>query len=137
MPGKDTRKEEALDHRLKVGLTVAEANALAHLADAAGLTQAGYVRQLIRQALGTGPALQARRHRDAWHRLTEVHELAVQIRKLGASLAELARQLDANLLPEMHASLVTLHHGVEGAMVKAVTLFDAILTDVEPNRVEP
>ena len=128
MPRKGFIKPEPVDRRLKVGLTAAVHDAIQARADDAGMTAAAYVRQLIEIDLGAArkPAT-ARTDRARLALLAEVHQLAMQIKRIGVNVNQMARQANTGLVPLTSAELRVTQRQVADAMERAAVLFDKVL----------
>ena len=92
MPPKGFRKPEPIACRIKVGLSENAHECLTSIADAAGMTTSDYIRRLIEADADRSPSPQ----RPVQNRHTlllpaEIHDLAIQIRKLGSNVNQLAR----------------------------------------------
>jgi hypothetical protein len=89
-----------------------QASRLAELADIAGVSQSEFMRSLLDSATGGGvKAPKPRRESGTMLQLVEIHELAMQVRKLGTNVNQLARQANAGLVPPeevVNQSLVRL-----------------------------
>lgn len=102
MPAANTKKSEPLSERVKVQLTVAQREALVRQAEAAGTTLAAYIRQC---ALASIPAQQpakrpaVKRHRSQDLAFAELHEIAMQVRKVGTNVNQLAHQANIGVVP--------------------------------------
>ncbi|MFO0734203.1 MAG: plasmid mobilization relaxosome protein MobC [Nitrospiraceae bacterium] len=107
MPAKGFTKPEPLSTRIKVGLSDDVAGRLDAKAAAASMTVARYVRSLIEHDLGdrqSKPTV-ARNHATMLL-LAEVHTLAMQIKKLGTNVNQIAHQVNAGVVPVTTAEMV-------------------------------
>ena len=128
MPAKGFRKAEPVDCRLKVGLTATQYARLADKATAAGLSTAHYVRALIEHDLGdrAGKPTVSRQH-DTMLLLAEVHLLAMQIKKLGTNVNQMAHQVNSGMVPLTAAELNVAMRQIAVAMDMAGGLFEKVL----------
>ena len=128
MPRQGFRKPEPLDQRLKVNLTAAEYAAIADRADRAGMTTSAYVRQLIAIDLGqAASAPKPRGDRRTLELLSEVHMLAMQVKRIGVNVNQMARQANTGLVPLTAAEMRVMQSQVANAMERAIALFDKVL----------
>jgi len=128
MPPRGFQKPEPLDQRLKVNLTAAEYMAVASRADAAGMTISAYVRQLV--AIDLGHAAKAPKRRADRHTLellAEVHMLAMQVKRIGVNVNQMARQANTGMVPLTSSELRVMQSQIAAAMERAVALFDKVL----------
>jgi hypothetical protein len=88
MPAKGFHKPEPLDCRIKVQLTNGQQQKLAKLADEARVSQSEYMRSLLDSVEGSVPVAKPpppkRPPPFAQQQLMEIHELAMQVRKVTA-----------------------------------------------------
>lgn len=129
MPPKGFVKPEPVDRRLKVGLSASDYDAVSARAANAGMTTAAYVRHLIAFDLGQGASPpKARSDRNTLALLAEVHLLAMQVKKIGVNVNQMARQANTGLVPLTIAEMRVMQAQVGAAMEQAVRLFDKVLT---------
>lgn len=110
------KKTNPLSERVKVQLTVSQRLALEQKADAAGVTLTAFIRDAALVALGGADAPKlptAKRKRQQQLVFAEIHELAVQMRKLGTNLNQLAHQANAGLVPIRRSELVYLMNRIQ------------------------
>lgn len=109
-------KSEALTQRVKVQFTAQQRALLDVQADAAGMTLARYIRECALAAAG-GPDAPKRPsvQRSRKHELTfaEVHELAMQVRKVGVNLNQLAHQANAGMVPLKREEVVYIQNRIQ------------------------
>ncbi|MEQ1731821.1 MAG: hypothetical protein ABL982_25900 [Vicinamibacterales bacterium] len=131
MPPKGFTKPTPVDRRLKVGLTVADYDAITAKADANGTTVAAYVRQLIADDLAgddqTPPRGKASPDRSTLTLLAEVHLLAMHVKRIAITVNQIARQVDNGFVPLTADEARDMRVQVASAMERAVTLFDKVL----------
>lgn len=127
MPAKGFTKPEPLRTRIKVGLSDDQAKRLDDKAAAAGMTVARYVRSLIEHDLGDTPRKPtvARNHATMLL-LAEVHELAMQIKRLGTNVNQIAHQVNSGMVPITFAEMVVTQKQVAVAMDKAIAIFERV-----------
>ncbi len=107
MPARSYQKPDPVDRRIRVQLTDAQAEKLASLADDAGISQSEYMRTLLDSA-GNGAVQEpkSKRASPAMLKLVEIHELAMQVKKLGTKINQLARQANTGMAPLSKAAMV-------------------------------
>jgi hypothetical protein len=128
MPPKGFQKPDPLDQRLKVNLTATESEAIAQRADAAGMTISAYVRQLIAIDLGhRAEAPKPRTDRKTMELLAEVHMLAMQVKRIGVNINQMARQANTGLVPLSVSEMRVMQAQVADAMDRAAQLFAKVL----------
>lgn len=128
MPPKGFQKPEPLDQRLKVNLTATEHAAIAQRADAAGMTTSAYVRQLIALDQGrVSAAPRPRSDRRTMELLAEVHTLAMQVKRIGVNVNQMARQANTRFVPLTAPEMRVMQSQVADAMERAIALFDKVL----------
>src|SRR5262249_45498709 len=132
MPTKGYQKAEPVSCRIRVQLTDGQREKLTRLADDARVSESEYMRRLL-DAAGNGAApgskaLAPKKPPSAQQmQLLETHDLAMQVRKLGANINQLARQANTGMVPirrhEVDAMLA-LH---EDLMRKAIAYVERAL----------
>lgn len=128
MPPKGFVKPEPVDRRLKVGLSASDYDAVSQRAAAAGMTTAAYVRQLVAFDLGqTAAPPRARSDQAQLALLAEVHLLAMQVKKIGVNVNQMARQANTGMVPLTVPEMRVMQAQVAAAMEQAVRLFDKVL----------
>ncbi len=128
MPPKGFVKPEPVDQRLKVGLSASDYAAISDRANAAGMTTAAYVRQLIAFDIGRAKAPpKPRSDANALALLAEVHLVAMQIKRIGVNVNQMARQANTGMVPLTVPELRVMQAQVAEAMTRAVALFDKAL----------
>jgi hypothetical protein len=130
MPAKGHQKTDPVDRRIRVQLTAAQAERLVRLAADAGVSQSEYMRKLLDSAAcGSTKVPKTRRESGTMLQLVEIHELAMQVKKLGANVNQLARQANTGLVPlrreEIQAMLA--HH--EQLMLQAIAYVERALPE--------
>ncbi|MFD0986154.1 plasmid mobilization relaxosome protein MobC [Methyloligella solikamskensis] len=120
-----------MSNRIKVQFTDAQAEALARQADATGQTVAGYIRGTVLATLEEtaekgGRARSARQH-AAMLQLAEIHALAMQIKKLGTNINQLARQSNAGMVPITRAEVIYMLNQHQVVMSKAIAALERAL----------
>lgn len=128
MPARGFQKPEPRTTRVKVGLTAREAEQLATKARAAGMTVSAYLAAMVSHHLGDSPRLPtpARNH-GTMVLLAEVHALAMQIKKIGTNVNQLAHQANTGLVPLSLKELRIMQVQVAVAMDKAAAVFEKVL----------
>lgn len=128
MPPKGFIKTEPVDQRLKVGLSAPDYAAVADRASAAGMTTAAYVRQLIAFDIGrTATPPKPRSDANLMTLLAEVHILAMQIKRIGINVNQMARQANTGMVPLTVPELRVMQTQVADVMTRALALFDKVL----------
>jgi hypothetical protein len=128
MPARGHQKSDPVDHRIRVQLTAVQASRLAELADVAGVSQSEFMRSLLDSA--TGAAVKApkpRRESGTMLQLVEIHELAMQVKKLGTNVNQLAKQANAGLVPLRRDEIQQMLAQHEELMVRAIALVEKAL----------
>ena len=128
MPPKGFVKPKPVDQRLKVGLSAPDYEAISVRAQNAGMTTAAYVRQLVAVDIGrvTAPP-KPRADANALALLAEVHLLAMQVKRVGINVNQLARQANTGLVPLTVPEIRTMQSQIAHAMQKALAIFDEVL----------
>ena len=99
MPAKGHVKPDRLTRRIKPAFTHAEALALAADAKACGMTNAKFVRALVLSARGDATHKPRRkRNRDTNKLADEIHLLAMQVKRLGTNVNQIAKQANAGMV---------------------------------------
>lgn len=128
MPPKGFQKPEPLDQRLKVNLTASEYGAIARRAEDAGTTTSAYIRQLIAIDLGqSASGSKPRSDRRTLELLAEVHMLAMQVKRIGVNVNQIARQANTGFVPLTASEMRVMQVQVADALEKAMILFDKVL----------
>jgi len=131
MPASGHTKTDPLSNRIKVQFTDAQAEALARQADATGQTIAGYIRSTVLMTIEDVAAKPPRpataRHHAAMLQLAEMHALAMQIKKLGTNINQLARQANAGMVPISRAEVIYMLNQHQLVMSKAVATLERAL----------
>ena len=132
MPAKGFQKPEPLDCRIKVQLSDGQLQKLAKLADEACVSQSEYMRSLLDSVEGSAPVakpLPPKRPPSAAQRqLMEIHELAMQVRKLGTNINQLARQANAGMVPIRRSEVEAMLALHEELMLRAIAYVEKALT---------
>jgi hypothetical protein len=124
MPARGHQKSDPVDHRIRVQLTAAQAEQLARLAADAGVSQSEYMRSLLDSA---NKVPKPRRQSGTMLQLVEIHELAMQVKKLGTNVNQLARQANAGLVPLRREEIQQMLAQHEELMVRAIALVEKAL----------
>ncbi len=124
MPAKGFQKPEPLDCRIKVQLTNGQQQKLAKLADEARVSQSEYMRSLLDSVEGSVPVAKPpppkRPPPFAQQQLMEIHELAMQVRKVGVSINQLARQANTGMVAIRRSEVEAMLAMHEELMLKAI-----------------
>ncbi|MGD9803437.1 MAG: plasmid mobilization relaxosome protein MobC [Hyphomicrobiaceae bacterium] len=119
---KNHRKAQPLSERIKVQLTVEQRDILEARAEAAGITLAAYMRQCALVSLG-GPGAPKRpplkRKREQELTFAEIHEMAMQVRKVGINLNQLAHQANSGLVPIKREEIVYIQNRIQTVLSEA------------------
>lgn len=111
-----------------MGLTGDEHAELTAKAAAAGMTLSGFVQALIAADMATRPAPpRSNRNHGTMLLLAEVHLLAMQVKKIGTNLNQLAHQANTGLVPLSLRDLQITRAQVAVAMDKATAVFEKVL----------
>jgi hypothetical protein len=130
MPARGHLKSDPVDHRIRVQLTAAQAERLAQLADAAGISQSEYMRSLLDSAAGgSANPPKPKRQSGTMLQLVEIHELAMQVKKLGTNVNQLARQANTAMVPltRREVEQMLAHH--EQLLLRAIALVERMLPE--------
>ena len=128
MPARGFKKRDPSTERLKVGLTTALNEQLAERAGAAVLTASDYVRGLIEHDVGErADKPRPRKDHGTMLLLAEVHTLAIQIKKLGTNVNQMAHQVNAGMVPLTRPEVAVMTRQVAVAMELAQGLFEKVL----------
>ena len=131
MPASGHSKTDPLSNRIKVQFTDAQAEALAQQADATGQTVAGYIRGTVLATLAEhaekGGRPRSARHHAALLQLAEIHALAMQIKKLGPNINQIARQSNAGMVPITRAEVIYMLNQHQVVMSKAIAALERAL----------
>ena len=88
-----------LSRRIKAAFTHVEALGLTADAKACGMTQAKFIRALVLSGRGdTTHKPKRKRNRDADKLADEIHLLAMQVKKLGTNVNQMAKQANAGMV---------------------------------------
>jgi hypothetical protein len=132
MPAKGFQKPEPLDCRIKVQLTNGQQQKLAKLADEARVSQSEYMRSLLDSVDGPIPVAKPlppkRPPPFAQQQLMEIHELAMQVRKVGVSINQLARQANTGMVAIRRSEVEAMLAMHEELMLKAIAHVEKALT---------
>jgi hypothetical protein len=130
MPARGHQKPDPVDHRIRVQLTAVQARRLAQLADDAGVSQSEYMRSLLDSAGGGAvTAPKPRRQSGPMLQLVEIHELAMQVKKLGTNINQLAHQANTGMVPLTRAEVEHMLARHEALMVQAIAVIEKALPD--------
>jgi len=130
MPAKGHHKSDPVDRRIRVQLTAAQAARLAQLAADAGVSQSEYVRSLLDSA-GDGSAKppKAKRQSGAMLQLVAIHELAMQVKKLGTNINQLAHQANVGLVPLRRDEVTAMLAAHKQLMLRAIAYVERTLPE--------
>ncbi len=128
MPAKGYQKPDPVDRRIRVQLTDAQAEKLAALADDAGMSQSEYMRSLL-DAVDNGAveAPKSRKASPAMLKLVEIHEMAMQVKKLGTNINQLARQANTGMVPISKAEVKEMLARHEAVLTAAMAVIEKSL----------
>ena len=129
MPARGHLKSDPVDHRIRVQLTAAQAARLAELANAASMSQSEYMRSLLDSAAGVATPPKAKRQSGAMLQLVEIHELAMQVKKLGTNINQLARQANAQMVPLTRREVEHMLAQHEQLLLRAIALVERALPE--------
>lgn len=129
MPARGHLKTDPVDHRIRVQLTAALAARLAELAANAGVSQSEYMRNLLDSAATGAPLLKQKRQSGTMLQLVEIHELAMQVKKLGTNINQLARQANAGMVPLTRREVEAMLARHEQLMLLAIAFVEKALPE--------
>ena len=103
--------DEQLTTRIKVQFTPSQTKKVDAKADRVGMTTAGYIRSLVlidldEKAHQTGPTGAKARNHASMLKVAEFHALAIQVKKLGVNVNQLARQANTGMVPIPRAEVL-------------------------------
>lgn len=127
MPARGHRKKDRLDTTLRVRLTQQQHADVHALAEFCGVTASDLMRDLLDQALagaGTIRPPKPARNRQKQLRGVEIHELAMQVRKLGTNVNQLARQANTGMVPVSRAELQYMLNQHQLLMSRAIAAIE-------------
>jgi len=102
MPSHGFKKDDPLDERLKVQFSAAHTALIRQAADMVGMTVSAYIRGIVLahlEEIPDAPKPSKARHHAAMLELAQLHELAMQIKKLGTNVNQLAKQANQGMVP--------------------------------------
>jgi Bacterial mobilisation protein (MobC) len=131
MPPRGHTKSEPLANRVKVQFNDAQLQALTEQADATGQTIAGYLRSTVLMSLEDAVAKPAwptkARHHAAMLNLAEMHALAMQVKKLGTNVNQLAKQANQGMVPITRAEVVYMLNQHQLVLSNAIAALEKAL----------
>lgn len=121
-----------LDNRVKVQFTDEQIALLAQRHEALGLTASAYVRSLVLRDLeiaSVRDALSARKasKHASMLNVAELHTLAMQVKKLGTNVNQLAKQANAAMVPITRAEVIYMLNQHQLLMSKAIATVEKLL----------
>ena len=127
MPSKGFTKPQPVNRRIKVGFTADEAARVDAKAEEARVTASAYIRALVQHDLGDRPKklVAARNHATMLLR-AEAHNLAIQIKKLGTNVNQMAHQVNSGMVPVTLAEMAVTQKQIAVAMDMAIALFEKV-----------
>jgi hypothetical protein len=129
MPVKGFHKPEPMDHRVKVQFTATQSVLIDERAAACGLTTAAYLRELALNDVGIlAKPPKPKRTRDATLQLAEIHQLAMQVKKLGVNFNQLARQANTGMVPLSRNEIVYFSNQHQLMLARIAAVFEKLLT---------
>ena len=130
MPARGHQKTDPVDRRIRVQLTAAQAERLARLAAGAGVSQSEFMRSLLNSASGVSSKVpKTRRQSGTMLQLVEIHELAMQVKKLGTNINQIARQANAGLVPLRREEIQAMLAQHEQLMLRAIAYVERALPE--------
>ena len=130
MPARGHQKSDPVDHRTRVQLTAAQAARLAELADNAGMSQSEYMRSLLDSAAsGANGVPKPKRQSGTMLQLVEIHELAMQVKKLGTNINQLAHQANSGMVPLTRGEVENMLALHEQLMLRAIAVVEKALPE--------
>ncbi|MDX2264114.1 MAG: plasmid mobilization relaxosome protein MobC [Hyphomicrobiales bacterium] len=129
MPAPGHRKPDSLCRRIRVQLSDVEQRRLAAAAKDAGVSQSAYVRALIASATtGAKHPTPPRSKRTAEKlEIAEVHQLAMQVKRLGTNVNQMAKQANEGLVPLRRAEVEDILKRHERLLTAAILYFERVL----------
>ena len=130
MPFHGNTKADALTARVKVQFTPAQSQSVSARADALGMTLAGYLRSLalndIGQAEPTTTKARLRKQEHLAH-VAELHALAMQVKRLGTNVNQLAHQANVGMVPLARAEVIYMLNQHQVLMSQAEAAVERML----------
>ena len=128
MPVKGFQKPAPLDRRVKVQFTVEQLAQVDERAAACGVPTARYLRELALHDAG----LQQKppkpsSTRDAMLQLAEIHQLAMQVKKLGVNFNQLARQANTGMVPLTRNEIVYFSNQHQLMLARIAAVFEKLI----------
>jgi hypothetical protein len=123
MPAKGSRKPDALTRRKKVSVTPALDRQIRERADACGMTEAKWMREVLAAAVVGAKTVPKPRRRPVDGELPHLlNQVVMQIRKLGTNVNQLAHQANLGLVAITRAEVQYLlnHHQLVVSKAMAV-----------------
>lgn len=130
MPARGHRKTDQLDAVLKIRVTKDQRSQVDALAEACGVTSSRLVRDLIDQALAGAATIKPpkpERNREKMLQAVDIHELAMQVKKLGTNVNQLARQANAGVVPISRAEVQYVLNQHQMLMSRAIAAVEKAL----------
>lgn len=129
MPLQGQKKSNPLANRVKVQFSNAQLLAVQNKANAVGMTVAGFVRATILNDLDDikekEPLPKRSRNHAAMLQLAEVHHLAMQIKKLGTNVNQLAKQANTGMVPVSREEILYILNQHQLLMSHALSMFES------------
>lgn len=126
------KKPTPLDQRIKVQFSTDHLAILDQRCEAVGMQRASYVRAVVLKDLelanpqGTPSAKKAANHASMLN-VAELHTLAMQVKKLGTNVNQLAKQANQAMVPITRAEVLYMLNQHQLLMSKAIATVEKML----------
>ena len=127
-----SQKRQRLDNRVKVQFTDEHLAIMLKRCDHLGMTVAAYVRSLVLPDLEVASlrdapsAKKASKHANMLN-VAELHTLAMQVKRLGTNVNQLAKQANAGMVPITRAEVIYMLNQHQTLMSKAIATVEKML----------
>ena len=129
MPARGHLKIDPVDHRIRVQLTAAQAARLTELAANTDMSQSEYMRSLLDSAAHGASPPKPKRQSGTMLQLAEIHALAMQVKKLGTNINQLAHQANTGMVPLARHEVETMLAQHEQLMLRAIAFIEKALSE--------
>ena len=131
MPPSGHTKSEPLSNRVKVQFTDAQLQTVTQHADAVGQTVACFVRSTVLMTLDEAAGKEVRRKKPHTHatqlQIAALHDLAMQIKKLGTNVNQIAKQANTGMVPITRGELQYVLNNHQLAFSQIVAAMEKLL----------
>jgi hypothetical protein len=126
------KNSNALSQRVKVQFSSAQQQAVDARADAVGMTTAGYLRSLALQDLdlargAEAPSSKKARQHATMLQVAELHALAMQVKRLGTNVNQMAKQANSGMVPITRPEVIYILNQHQLLMSQATAAVEKML----------